>query len=63
MSNLGGKVAFIFGATLAVCCVFIFFMVPETKDRTYIEIDELWTRKVPPRKFKKTNLVTLPNDK
>ncbi|KAJ0304619.1 hypothetical protein Brms1b_011207 [Colletotrichum noveboracense] len=61
--NLGGKVAFIFGATLAVCCVFIFFMVPETKDRTYIEIDELWTRKVPPRKFKKTNLVTLPNDK
>ncbi|KAI8168783.1 hypothetical protein K4K50_002388 [Colletotrichum sp. SAR 10_71] len=61
--NLGGKVAFIFGATLAVCCVFIFFMVPETKDRTYIEIDELWTRKVPPRKFKRTNLVTLPNDK
>ncbi|EQB55591.1 Solute carrier family 2 facilitated glucose transporter member 5 [Colletotrichum gloeosporioides] len=61
--NLGGKVAFIFGATLAVCCVFIFFMVPETKDRTYIEIDELWTRKVPPRKFKSTNLVTLPNDK
>ncbi|KAF6806627.1 maltose permease [Colletotrichum sojae] len=60
--NLGGKIAFIFGATLAVCFIFIFFMVPETKNRTYIEIDELWSRDVPPRKFKGTTLVTLSDD-
>lgn len=61
--NLGGKIAFIFGGTLAACCVFIFFMVPETKNRTYIEIDELWSRNIPARKFKTTSLITVTNDK
>lgn len=60
--NLGGKIAFIFGSTLAACAVFVFFMIPETKGRTYIEIDELWARKVPARKFKQTTLVTLPEE-
>lgn len=55
--NLGGKIAFVFGATMAVSCVFVYFCVPETKGRTYIEIDELWTRRVPPRRFAGTNLV------
>uniref|UniRef100_A0A8H7NHZ6 Major facilitator superfamily (MFS) profile domain-containing protein n=1 Tax=Bionectria ochroleuca TaxID=29856 RepID=A0A8H7NHZ6_BIOOC len=58
--NLGGKIAFIFGSTLAISAVFIFFMIPETKGRTYIEIDELWARGIPPRKFKETELVTIP---
>ncbi|CAI6093058.1 hypothetical protein V2G26_017997 [Clonostachys chloroleuca] len=58
--NLGGKIAFIFGSTLAISAVFIFFMIPETKGRTYIEIDELWARGIPPRKFKETELVTVP---
>ncbi|KAH7037545.1 general substrate transporter [Microdochium trichocladiopsis] len=57
--NLGGKIAFVFGATMAVCTVFVFFCVPETKNRTYIEIDELWTRRIPPRHFAKTNIVTV----
>ncbi|KAF9876902.1 MFS hexose transporter [Colletotrichum karsti] len=57
--NLGGKIAFVFGSTLAVCIIFIFFMIPETKNRTNIEIDELWSRGVPPRKFKTTILITL----
>ncbi|KAL2678381.1 hypothetical protein Neosp_009127 [[Neocosmospora] mangrovei] len=61
--NLGGKIAFIFGGTLAACCIFIFFLVPETKNRTYIEIDELWSRKIPARKFKTTSLITVTNDK
>lgn len=60
--NLGGKIAFIFGSVLAACTVFVFFMIPETKGRTYIEIDELWARKVSARKFKKTTLVTLPDE-
>ncbi|VUC27034.1 unnamed protein product [Clonostachys rosea] len=58
--NLGGKIAFIFGSTLAVSAVYIYFMIPETKGRTYIEIDELWARGIPPRKFKQTELVTIP---
>lgn len=55
--NLGGKIAFIFGATLAACTVFVYFMIPETKGRTYIEIDELWSRGISARKFHKTRLV------
>ncbi|KIV98804.1 uncharacterized protein PV09_09454 [Verruconis gallopava] len=55
--NLGGKIAFIFGSVLVFATIFIYFMVPETKDRTYVEIDQLWKQGVPPRKFKSTNLV------
>lgn len=50
--NLGGKIAFIFAGVLAISTVFSFFMIPETKDLTYIEIDELWGRGVSARKFK-----------
>lgn len=57
--NLGGKIAFVFGATMVFCTVFVYFCIPETKGRTYIEIDELWTRRVAPRHFSKTNLVTI----
>lgn len=60
--NLGGKIAYIFGAVLCACCVFIFFMIPETKGRTFVEIDELWARGVAPRNFKATQLITLPQD-
>ncbi|KAL3469306.1 general substrate transporter [Aspergillus californicus] len=52
-SNLQGKVAFIFAGILLFSIVFIFFFVPETKGRTYEEIDELWSRGVPPRHFAK----------
>jgi len=57
--NLGGKIAFVFGAVLVFAIVYIFFQIPETKGRTYIEIDELWNRGIPPRKFKETNLVAV----
>ncbi|EHK99053.1 putative General alpha-glucoside permease [Glarea lozoyensis 74030] len=51
--NLGGKIAFVFGAVL------VFAVVPETKGRTYVEIDELYNNGVSPRKFKETNLVSI----
>jgi hypothetical protein len=57
--NLGGKIAFVFGAVLVFAVVFIFFMIPETKNRTYMEIDELWRQGVPARLFAKTELVTV----
>ncbi|CAK7226912.1 hypothetical protein SCUCBS95973_006360 [Sporothrix curviconia] len=59
IGNLQGKIAFIFAAIMVVSTVFIFFMVPETKNRTYLEIDELWARSIPPRKFKQTQLVAV----
>lgn len=55
--NLGGKIAFIFGSVLAGCAIFIFFLIPETKGRSFVEIDELWAKGVSARKFKETNLV------
>ena len=55
--NLGGKIAFIFGAVLVVAFVFVWFFIPETKGRTYAEIDELWERNVPARHWSKTQVV------
>ncbi|KAH7013116.1 general substrate transporter [Ilyonectria destructans] len=57
--NLGGKIAFIFGAILVIATVFVYVMIPETGKRTYTEIDELWSRDISPRMFHKTKLVTL----
>jgi hypothetical protein len=60
---MGGKIAFVFGATLVASCVFIFFCIPESKGRTYIEMDKLWSSGVPPRKFANTKLQTVVDDK
>ncbi|PVH84991.1 general substrate transporter [Cadophora sp. DSE1049] len=57
--NMGGKIAFVFGGILIFAVVFIFFMIPESKGRTYVEMDELWSRGIPPRKFVSTQLVPL----
>ncbi|KIX93765.1 uncharacterized protein Z520_10389 [Fonsecaea multimorphosa CBS 102226] len=53
---LGTKVGFIFGATELLAFVFAFFFLPETKDRTLEEIDEMFMNKVPAWEFK--NYVT-----
>ncbi|KAF2009537.1 general substrate transporter [Aaosphaeria arxii CBS 175.79] len=60
--NLGGKIAFIFGSVMALSFVFIFFFIPETKGRTYIELDELWSRGIPARKWSKIEVVTVAED-
>ncbi|KAM0325776.1 hypothetical protein ACHAQA_007078 [Verticillium albo-atrum] len=57
--NLEGKIAFVFGSVLACAAVFVFFMIPETKSRTYMQIDELWDRGIAPRRFAQTNLITI----
>ncbi|KAL1890755.1 hypothetical protein Sste5346_008080 [Sporothrix stenoceras] len=41
-ANLGGKIAFIYGGILAVSAVVIFFLVPETKGRTFADMDLLF---------------------
>ncbi|OQU95620.1 hypothetical protein CLAIMM_01802 [Cladophialophora immunda] len=53
---LGTKVGFIFGGTELLAFIFAFFFLPETKDRTLEEIDEMFMNKVPAWEFK--NYVT-----
>jgi sugar porter (SP) family MFS transporter len=51
-ANLGGKIAFVYGALLGGSCVGIWLYYPETKGRTFGEIDKLFEMGVPPREFK-----------
>lgn len=41
-ANLGTKLGFIFGACIAVAVTWVYFDLPETKDRTLEEIDEMF---------------------
>lgn len=51
-ANLGGKVAFIFGGPSFLCLLYLWFFQPETAGRTYEELDEMFAKGVPARKFK-----------
>lgn len=55
-ANMQGKLGFFFGGLAGLCLVWAFFRVPETKGRTYEELDILFHRKVPARKFKNYKL-------
>ena len=52
--NMAGKCGYVWGATATVCFVSAYFGLPELKDRSYRELDILFNRKVPARKFKST---------
>lgn len=55
--NWGGKIMFLFvGAEIFIMAA-LYFLQPETKNRTYTEIDALYANKVPARKFKKFEVV------
>lgn len=60
--NMGGKIAFAFGGITAICCVGIYFYFPETKGRTFMEIDTLFEMSVSPRNFARTKLATISDD-
>jgi hypothetical protein len=49
--NWRGKVGFLFAALGLLCALYCFFCMPETKGRTFEELDLLFERKVPSRKF------------
>lgn len=49
--NLGGKVMFLFVAAELVILLVLFFVQPETKNRTYSDIETLYASKIPARKF------------
>ncbi|KAL7948835.1 general substrate transporter [Trichoderma barbatum] len=51
-ANLGAKIAFIFFAFCVFCIVYLYFYQPETAGRSYQELDEMFAKGVPARKFK-----------
>jgi MFS transporter, SP family, general alpha glucoside:H+ symporter len=53
--NLGGRMGWIFFTTSILAAIIIFLEFPETKDRTYAELDEMFLAKVPTRTFKSYN--------
>ncbi|KAB8072622.1 putative transporter [Aspergillus leporis] len=50
----GAKSTFFWGGICCCCAVWIFFRLPEPKGRTYGELDILFARGVPARKFSST---------
>ncbi|KAL4910282.1 hypothetical protein BDW74DRAFT_186362 [Aspergillus multicolor] len=52
--HLGGKSGYVWAGTAFICTAAAWLWVPEMKDRSYREIDILFRRKVPARKWKGT---------
>ncbi|KAA8618748.1 AraJ Arabinose efflux permease [Pyrenophora tritici-repentis] len=52
--NMAGKCGYVWGGTACVCFVSAYFGLPEFKDRSYRELDILFSRKISARKFKST---------
>ena len=52
--NMRGKCGYVWGGTAIVCWICAFFWLPESKHRSYRELDILFHRKVPARQFKHT---------
>jgi MFS family permease len=51
-ANLGAKTYLVFAGCMACVIVWSFFLIPETKGRTYAEIDEMYDKKIPMWKWK-----------
>jgi MFS family permease len=49
--NWRGKMGFLFAGTAALCAVYCFFCLPETRGRTFEELDVLFEKRVPSRQF------------
>jgi SP family general alpha glucoside:H+ symporter-like MFS transporter len=54
--DLGGKCGYVWAGTAFVCTVMAWIWIPEMKSRSYREIDILFKRKVPARKWKQTHV-------
>ncbi|EAW12296.1 putative MFS alpha-glucoside transporter [Aspergillus clavatus NRRL 1] len=61
--NWGAKTALFYAATNLLCNIWCWFRLPETKDRTFGEIDLLFHHRVPARKFKYTKVDQFANQR
>lgn len=50
-ANLQGKLGFFFGGLAVLCWVWAYLRVPETRGRTYEELDVMFERNVRTRQF------------
>ena len=50
-ADMQGKLGFFFGGLSALCFIWAYFRVPETYGRTYEELDLLFDKKIPARRF------------
>ncbi|KAK4143503.1 general substrate transporter [Dichotomopilus funicola] len=55
-ANWGGKAGFLFGGISLVCLGWCYFRLPESRGRTFEELDILFQKKVPARQFKHYDL-------
>jgi SP family general alpha glucoside:H+ symporter-like MFS transporter len=60
-SAVGGRCGYVWGATGFICYVAAYFGLPEMKGRSYRELDIMFKRRVPARKFKET-VITVEED-
>ncbi|CAI7656241.1 unnamed protein product [Penicillium manginii] len=51
-ADIGGRTAIIYGSFSVAAMVFVYFLLPETKDRSLEELDEMFQQKVSTRQFK-----------
>jgi SP family general alpha glucoside:H+ symporter-like MFS transporter len=54
--NWGAKAGLFYAGTNLLCNIWCWFRLPETKDRTFGEIDLMFDNRVPARKFKHTRV-------
>ncbi|KAJ8111617.1 hypothetical protein OPT61_g5838 [Boeremia exigua] len=54
--NWAGMTGFFYAGLTALLITFMWFMLPETRNRTFAELDVLFENKVPARKFATTNV-------
>lgn len=51
-ANARGKVGFFFGGLAALALLWAYFRVPETKGRTYEELDIMFSKNIKTRQFR-----------
>lgn len=50
--NLGGRIGFVWMGFSFVSIIWVWFFVPELKQRTLEEVDEMFAQRLPTRKFR-----------
>jgi SP family general alpha glucoside:H+ symporter-like MFS transporter len=60
--NWKGKAAFFWAGTTLCTTVWAYFRLPETRDRTYEELDLLFAKKISARKFRETHVDAYADD-
>lgn len=61
-ANLGSKVGFIFGSIMVVSIIFVYFFVPECKDKSLEQVDFLFSRGTRVRDFGKVPAASFAQD-